>query len=1076
MDRLRNAYRSLRLRRGLAACGLLIAAAVAFADDVFRGTADLHLGATLHAAFPAPAEGPHRYTFFATQGTKVTASVQKDAGASLSPTLKITHPGGLVRKSSSGGRISGFKVPYAGYYVLEVGAKKGSGGYTLTTGGVIGKSLNGLFPQAPSGDEYFSFDSTQGVVMSVKIAPKHGGPLMEITGVTTPSGATLPVLPLQNGATSEVQNVPLPEDGTYQVTFTNHGTPGDLKLTFKFQSPPAQPGVHELGVSSGIATTTIELGDPTLAARSGYVGSAKCGRCHDTIVRSWSDTAHNSAVRAWNRAGLAGLSMVNDANGNGVDDFKDGLDLATTPAFAAYGANAPKLLYVAGDATPYKVRIGAVTYVVDRTMGGNGLWVQRYLAPTGQTSAPVGVNRSPLPFEFDEKTRTYAAYRPQDWYDAENNPLPAPSASRTFEAQCSGCHNTGETLQANGAAVSTGYVEMNIGCEQCHGPGAAHAANGDTRKILNPRDLVADSGETAANSPNVAKANDVCARCHTRGSSVDPVPGTQSTAEFGFKGGQVAHSGDATTDFLVPTQDPADFWGFKTNPLPTVPGDTSVAARSDRNHGQDIANGEHTPVEPHAAACFDCHDPHSRVTEHMIKTSVTNADLGVRVVTTEDDNSLCLACHSQRPGDVFEALPRSEAALIYTDSKRPAVASAVLDHMRDIGMPVRTGFYDPLGTGVGRCVACHMTLTGVSGATTVDKGGFAEGGLHSHRFEIVWPRASALYGVTNSCNTCHPTAPEDQVGPILTQWANAAKPGQTAFHGAAPPTSQDGIALNMASNPSHTEGERRCISCHTAEGFVQLRVFGDRDQMPQDEVDKIAKETVAQDRGVSCDACHGRRADGNFYGVDANPLRMDKTQLCDACHNAETVTFPDFRDHGAVVRHPQSEMLAGTAGDPPPGAPPTATTSHSFLPDRCITCHFDADHALGKHDFLPNTGTCASCHPGLNTFDRPAKGDYDGNGVVSGIQTEVSGLLDILKAALLADPLMTFANGRFDYDGGTDHALTGASETQKRAVFNWYSVDDDKSRGVHNAARAVQLLQKSYKELTGVDVPGAVIR
>jgi hypothetical protein len=305
-------------------------------------------------------------------------------------------------------------------------------------------------------------------------------------------------------------------------------------------------------------------------------------------------------------------------------------------------------------------------------------------------------------------------------------------------------------------------------------------------------------------------------------------------------------------------------------------------------------------------------------------------------------------------------------------------------------------------------------------------------------------------------------------------------PGQTAFHGAAPPPEQDGIALNLESNPMHVGGELRCISCHTAEGFVKLLVNKppgqDHVEMPPEEVNKIAKESVAQDRGISCDACHGRRADGNFYGSDANPLRIDKKQLCDACHNAETVTFADFRDHGAVVRHPQSEMLDGFAGDAPPGAPPTATTSHSGFGNGCVTCHYDSGHALGKHDFLPNTATCAGCHPGLTTFDRPARGDYDGNGVVSGIQTEVSGLLDIVKAALLADPQMTFANARYDYGGASDHALTGASEAQKRTVFNWYSVEDDKSRGVHNAARAVQLLQKSYLELTGQNVPGAIIR
>src|SRR6185503_17295908 len=132
--------------------------------------------------------------------------------------------------------------------------------------------------------------------------------------------------------------------------------------------------------------------------------------------------------------------------------------------------------------------------------------------------------------------------------------------------------------------------------------------------------------------------------------------------------------------------------------------------------------------------------------------------------------------------------------------------------------------------------------------------------------------------------------------------------------------------------------------------------------LPQEEIDVIAKESVAQDRGISCDACHGRRADGQFHGVDANPLRLPKEELCSTCHNAETVVFADFRDHGAVVRHPQAEMIAGTAGDAPPGAPATAQTSHSLFPDGCVTCHYDADHALGKHDFRPNVATCTSCH------------------------------------------------------------------------------------------------------------------
>ncbi len=1065
--RKRPSWRAFVARAVLAACGF--AAVAQAADAPFRGDADVRLGARVHAAFPDSPPGPHRWTFFATGGTAVFASVRRDAGSTLVPTLRLTHPGGVLVAAGKGAspRILGARVPYAGRYVLEVGAKRGSGGYTLATTGKIGRGFVGLFPRAPEGAESYAFDAAEGTSVSVRVAPRRRGPSIEITGLESPTGDVLPVLSVQRGAAAELRDVPITRDGRWRVRWTNHGKAGDLVVTFRFRPPSGAAPVAEFGVSDGLASTVIEKGDPSGAAREGFVGSGACGRCHEDLVRSWSDTAHNSAVRSWNRPGLSGATMANDSDGDGTDDFREGFDLATTSAFAAYGVNAPKLSFVAGAAVPNRVAIGAATYTVDRTMGGNGLWIQRYLTK-------VGAHYQVLPFQFDEKSRTYAAYRAEDWYDAANSPRAAVSKDRSFEAQCSGCHETGETIASDGAGgFRTGYVELNIGCEQCHGPGAAHAATGDTRKILNPRRL--QRTPTATPGESVAKANDVCARCHTKGTSVDPLPGGV-VSEFGFHDGNVAKAGDAVADFLRPSTDAADFWGRKSNPLPTVPGDTSVAARTDRNHGQDVAGGEHGPHSDQAAACFDCHDPHARTNAHQVATSVTNPDRGVRVATRADDNSLCLSCHAQRPDDVFEALGRADVALIRGGAAPASVAAAVIDHMRDIGMPVRVGMYDPVGTGVGRCTTCHMPKSPTLGATTTDKGGFVEGDMHGHRFEIVWPRASALYGTTNSCNVCHPTSPTDKVGPILTQWANPI-PGRTAFHGATPTASQDGIALNRASNPSHAGGgERRCIACHTSEGFVELIVNGDRDAMPQSEVDKLAKEFVAQDRGVSCDACHGRDKDGLFQGRDANPLRVPKEELCGRCHNAETVTFDDFRTAGAVVRHPQQEMIDGTAGATPPGVPATATTSHSLLPDSCVTCHYDSTPGVATHDFAPKVSTCASCHAGLATFDRTAKADYDGDGVVRGIQTEVQGLLDRLKAALLLDARMTFAAERFDFAGATNHALTGATDAQKRAVFNWYSVADDKSRGVHNAARAVQLLQASYRELTGADVPGATIR
>jgi len=109
---------------------------------------------------------------------------------------------------------------------------------------------------------------------------------------------------------------------------------------------------------------------------------------------------------------------------------------------------------------------------------------------------------------------------------------------------------------------------------------------------------------------------------------------------------------------------------------------------------------------------------------------------GIRVATRADDNSLCLACHAGTPE--FPGITVADAALIHGGNAPASVASGVIDHMKDIGMPVRPGFYDPEGTRVGRCITCHMPKTASAAGFGTDKGGFLSGDLHSHRFEIVW--------------------------------------------------------------------------------------------------------------------------------------------------------------------------------------------------------------------------------------------------------------------------------------------------------------------------------------------------
>jgi len=81
--------------------------------------------------------------------------------------------------------------------------------------------------------------------------------------------------------------------------------------------------------------------------------------------------------------------------------------------------------------------------------------------------------------------------------------------------------------------------------------------------------------------------------------------------------------------------------------------------------------------------------------------------------------------------------------------------------------------------------------------------------------------------------------------------------------------------------------------------------------------------------------------------------------------------------------------------------------------------------------------------------------DYDGDGKIDGVQTEVQHLLD--KLSTLLPPF-----------GKPQTALTIDStwtRTQLEAGFNWNFVAEDGSKGVHNTAYAVGLLKQSISAL-----------
>ncbi|MDO8094059.1 MAG: carboxypeptidase-like regulatory domain-containing protein, partial [Candidatus Brocadiales bacterium] len=169
----------------------------------------------------------------------------------------------------------------------------------------------------------------------------------------------------------------------------------------------------------------INIDKPLLFDENTNVGSLRCKLCHAELYFTWKDSRHSKSIRT-----------VQDAPGIVPDarkDFQSKRNLASVSDFSIYNP-APALGF---DGTNFTVRIGNIVYKVDRTQGGTGIWKQRYLTK-------IGKSYYILPIQFNEATKEWVAYNPQNWYNSNNQPIynnPATlvteiDKSQSFEAKC----------------------------------------------------------------------------------------------------------------------------------------------------------------------------------------------------------------------------------------------------------------------------------------------------------------------------------------------------------------------------------------------------------------------------------------------------------------------------------------------------------------------------------------------------------------------------------------------------------------------------------------------------------------
>jgi hypothetical protein len=425
-----------------------------------------------------------------------------------------------------------------------------------------------------------------------------------------------------------------------------------------------------------------------------------------------------------------------------------------------------------------------------------------------------------------------------------------------------------------------------------------------------------------------------------------------------------------------------------------------------------------------------------------------------------------------------------------------------------------------------QCIRCHTT--GYSPG--VKNGGFADVQAQtSWQFPALtdiqtgqgqWEAVpAALQNMGNiQCEDCH--------GPAKDHVVNGAKMAVSldegvcnvchaggGHHVKGQELANAGHSDKMAQAWTYPVGPSRqdCVRCHSGAGYISFL---------KNPTEKASWDNSMQT--ASCAVCHDPHSDANKFQlritgkpVEAVGITKDfaLSATCVECHNARTTAadaakanFPHYSAAGEMLSDGGGVTYGQTVPNSPHGmivgvAPvknPDPAAAGSFLfggvaPGPCVTCHMtpipaDANdpthYTVGEHSFntvspdgmFQYTAACQTCHQGIKDFNLQAKADYDGNGKVETVQQEVSGLLNVLQGAL-KDSGVTPVQGHPYFDRSN---LAYWSDSQKNAVYNYLFVrgvegTDGKASAIHNFKRSVALLQLSYKDLTGHDLPNATL-
>lgn len=311
--------------------------------------------------------------------------------------------------------------------------------------------------------------------------------------------------------------------------------------------------------------------------------------------------------------------------------------------------------------------------------------------------------------------------------------------------------------------------------------------------------------------------------------------------------------------------------------------------------------------------------------------------------------------------------------------------------------------------------------------------------------------------------------------------------------------SRHAVATRTPSGPTRNN----CVRCHTAPGFKQFIQYGEYIADGGSTNTTYTTNTVYE--AITCAACHDPHSAENPHQLRAaNTYTLPEGTtvtnaglgaLCMNCHHSRNGSvsnniinykagLPTWAGGSSFGVHDSTagDVVEGVNGWTYGKFIPSSTHSY-VVTNVCVGCHMQpvavGDPAFAKaggHTFsmtysngpalVDKVDVCVKCHGPVTDFNLVRK-DYDGDGVVQGVQTEVQNLLNNLSRLLPGSAYR--ADGNYVGDGLVKTSISTKTNWQDKflyAAWNWQLVNVEGSKGIHNASYSVGLLQASIADLT----------